>query len=113
MTTFRSLLFTFQEPAQQQRGLGGNFFLFQMAIIFAIIYFVMIRPKVKQERKHREQIAQLKKGDEVVTAGGVVGEVIHIKDDRVTIKSGESRFIVMRDRIADIPSMTAKEEKRA
>lgn len=84
-----------------------------MAIIFAIIYFLMIRPKVKQERKHREQIAQLKKGDEVVTAGGVIGEVIHIKDDRVTIKSGESRFVVMRDRIADIPSMTAKEEKRA
>ena len=84
-----------------------------MAIIFAIIYFVMIRPKVKQERRHREQIAQLKKGDEVVTAGGVVGEVIHIRDDRVTIKSGESRFVVMRDRIADIPSMTAKEEKRA
>jgi len=84
-----------------------------MAIIFAIIYFLMIRPKVKQERRHREQIAQLKKGDEVVTAGGVVGEVIHIRDDRVTIKSGESRFVVMRDRIADIPSMTAKEEKRA
>ena len=84
-----------------------------MAIIFAIIYFLMIRPKVRQERRHREQIAQLKKGDEVVTAGGVVGEVIHIKDDRVTIKSGESRFVVMRDRIADIPSMTAKEEKRA
>ena len=84
-----------------------------MAIIFAIIYFLMIRPKVKQERRHREQIAQLKQGDEVVTAGGVVGEVIHIRDDRVTIKSGESRFVVMRDRIADIPSMTAKEEKRA
>ncbi len=113
MTTFWSLLFSFQQPAQQQRGPGGSFFLFQMAIIFAIIYFLMIRPKVKQERRHREQIAQLKKGDEVVTAGGVVGEVIHIKDDRVTIKSGESRFVVMRDKIADIPSMTAKEEKRA
>lgn len=113
MTTFWSLLFIFQQPAQEQRGSGGTFFLFQMAIIFAIIYFLMIRPKVKQERRHREQIAQLKKGDEVVTAGGVVGEVIHIKDDRVTIKSGESRFVVMRDRIADIPSMTANEKKRA
>ncbi len=112
MTTFWSLLFAFQEPAQQPRGPGGSFFLFQMAIIFAIIYFLMIRPKVRQERRHRGQIAQLKKGDEVVTAGGVVGEVIHIKDDRVTIKSGESRFIVMRDRIADIPSMTAKQERR-
>ncbi len=87
--------------------------MFQMAIIFAIIYFLMIRPKVRQERRHREQLGKLKKGDEVVTAGGVVGEVIHIRDDRVTIKSGESRFVVMRDRIADIPSMTEKQEKRA
>ena len=111
MTIFRSLLFAFQQPAQPQRGTGGTFFLFQMALIFAIIYFVMIRPKVKRERQHREQIAQLKKGDEVVTTGGIVGEVIYIKDDRVTIQSGESRFVVMRDRIADIPSMTAKQEK--
>ena len=112
MTTFRSLLFAFQQATEQQRGPGGSFFLFQMAIIFAIIYFLMIRPKVRQERRHREQIAQLKKGDEVVTAGGVVGEVIHIRDDRVTIKSAESRFVVMRDRIADIPSMTERQEKR-
>ena len=111
MTTFRSLLFAFQQPAQQQQGPGGTFFLFQMALIFAIIYFVMIRPKVKRERQHREQIAQLKKGDEVVTAGGVVGEVIYIRDDRVTIQSGESRFVVMRDRITDIPAMTEEQEK--
>ena len=45
---------------------------------------------------------QLKKGDEVVTVGGIVGEVIHIKDDRVTVKSGESRLVVRRDRISDI-----------
>ena len=108
MTTLGSLLFAFQETAQQPRSPGTSFFLVQMLIIFAIIYFFMIRPKVKRERQHREQVTQLKKGDEVVTAGGIVGEIVHLKDDRVTIKSGESRFVVMRDRIADIPSTTTE-----
>ena len=108
MTTLGSLLFAFQETAQQPRSPGTSFFLVQMLIIFAIIYFFMIRPKVKREREHREQVTQLKKGDEVVTAGGIVGEIVHLKDDRVTIKSGESRFVVMRDRIADIPSTTTE-----
>ncbi len=106
MTTLWSMLFDLQEPAQPARSPGSSFFLIKMLLIFAIIYFFMIRPKMKQERKHREQVTQLKKGDEVVTAGGIVGEVVHLKDDRVTVKSGESRIVVMRERIADIPSMT-------
>ncbi len=108
MTTLGSLLFAFQETGQAPRAPGTSFFLVQMLLIFAIIYFFMIRPKMKRERQHREQVTQLKKGDEVVTAGGIVGEIVHLKDDRVTIKSGESRFVVMRDRIADIPSTTTE-----
>lgn len=113
MTTLWSLLVAFQEPAQPAaRGPGGGFFIFQMALIFAIIYFLMIRPKVKQERQHRERVAQLQKGDEVVTAGGIIGEVIHLREDRVTLKSGESRFVVVRDRIASIPSKEANPQER-
>ncbi len=113
MTALWSLLLAFQEPAQPEpRGPGGGFFLVQMALIFAIIYFLMIRPKVKQERQHRERVSQLQKGDEVVTAGGIIGEVIHLRDDRVTVKSGESRFIVLRERIASIPSKEAKPQER-
>ncbi|MCH6547309.1 MAG: preprotein translocase subunit YajC [Gemmatimonadetes bacterium] len=82
MTTLWSMLFALQEPAQPARSPGSSFFLIQMLLIFAIIYFFMIRPKMKQERKHRERVTQLKKGDEVITAGGIVGEVVHIKDDR-------------------------------
>src|SRR5689334_14881076 len=85
----------------------------QFGLIVAIIYFIMIRPQQKQRRKHEELLNQLKRGDEVVTSGGIIGEVIHIKevgtesgksraDDRVTIKSGESRLIVERGRIARI-----------
>jgi len=85
----------------------------QFALIIAIIYFIMIRPQQRQRKKHEELLGALKRGDEVVTAGGIIGEVIHIKemategggtraDDRVTIKSGESRLVVERGRIARI-----------
>jgi preprotein translocase subunit YajC len=85
----------------------------QFALIIGIIYFIMIRPQQRQRKKHEELLSALKRGDEVVTAGGIVGEVIHIRemtteggatraDDRVTIKSGESRLVVERGRIARI-----------
>ena len=91
--------------------------LVQFTLIIAIIYFVLIRPQQRTRRKHEDALKSLKRGDEIVTAGGIIGEVIHIKetskdgganrlDDRVTIKSGESRLIVERGRIARITSGT-------
>ncbi|MBI2536400.1 MAG: preprotein translocase subunit YajC [Gemmatimonadetes bacterium] len=87
-------------------------FVFQMAAIIAIFYFLIIRPKVQQERKHRDRPQQLKRGDEAVTAGGLVGEVIHLKDDRVTLKTGEARVVVQRDRIAEIRTPKVAEEEK-
>ena len=102
--------------AQAGGGGGGSSltpFIVQFALIIAIIYFIMVRPQQKQRRQHETALRALKRGDEVVTAGGIVGEVIHIKematdakankmDDRVTIKSAESRLVVERGRIARI-----------
>jgi preprotein translocase subunit YajC len=98
-----------------QFGSSGNPLmgpLFMYAAIFAIFYFILIRPQQRQRKQHEETIQSLKKGDEVVTAGGIVGEVLHIKavgadgktsqEDRITIKSGESRLVVERGRIARI-----------
>ena len=102
-------LFLLFAPTGQPGGRGLGIFLFQMAAFIAIIYFLLIRPKVQQEKRHREQIAQVKRGDEIVTVGGLVGEVVHIKDDRLTVKSGESRVVVQRDRIAEVRSPSAAE----
>ncbi len=113
MTSPWPLAFAFQQPSPQTTGPSSGFFLFQLALIFGIISFLMIRPKVKKEKEHRERVSQLKKGDQVVTAGGIVGKVVHLQDDRITVKSGESRFVVMRDRVADIPSGDRKQEKPA
>jgi preprotein translocase subunit YajC len=96
---------------------GGNSilpFVFQIGAIFAIFYFLMIRPQQKQKREHEQRLRNIKRGDEVVTAGGIIGKVMHVAetvkdgkpertmDDRVTIKSDESRFIVERGRIAKV-----------
>jgi preprotein translocase subunit YajC len=81
--------------------------------IFAIFYFILIRPQATQRKKHDEMVRNLKKGDEIVTSGGLVGEVLFIKEkggddksngmeDRVTIKSGDTRVIIERGRIARI-----------
>jgi preprotein translocase subunit YajC len=85
-----------------QGGGGLSIFLIQMMAIIAIFYFLIIRPKSQQEKKHKERLAQLRRGDRVVTVGGIIGEVVHIKDNQLTIKSGESRLIVQRERIADL-----------
>lgn len=88
-------------------------FLFQLAAISAIVYFFMIRPHQKQRRQHEERLRNLKRGDMVVTSGGIVGEVVHMKelkeaaaqrslDDHITIKSAESRLVIERGRIAKI-----------
>ena len=103
------LLFFFQ--AQERTGPGFSIFLFQMLAFVAIIYFLMIRPKMRQEKQHRERLAQLRKGDEIVTAGGIVGKVVHLNENHVTIRSDESRLVVARARIAEINSPEAKEEK--
>lgn len=85
-----------------QEGLGMGWFLFQLIAIFGIFYFLIIRPQRKQQQRHRELLASLQKGDRVVTSGGIVGEVVHLKDEEVTVRSGEARFVVLRSNIANI-----------
>jgi preprotein translocase subunit YajC len=98
LATF-ALLFA---PSGQGAGGGLTVFLFQIAALVAIFYFMLIRPQRRQQAQHRQLLASLQKGDRVVTSGGIVGEVIHLKDDEITVKSGESRFIVLRANIANI-----------
>ena len=105
-------VFFFFAPAGEGGSGGMAIFLFQMLAIIAIFYFLIIRPKVKQERDHRQRLQEIKKGDEVVTAGGVIGEIVHLKDSRVTIKSGDSRLIIHRDRIAEVHPPGSKEEAK-
>ena len=90
-------------------GSSSTAFIFQLVAIVAIFYFVLIRPQQAQRKKHEESLRALKRGDQVVTFGGIIGEVVHVKEsegggleDQITIRSAESRLIVERGRIARI-----------
>ncbi len=106
-------LFLLFAPSGDGRG-GMGIFLFQMLAFVAIIYFLMIRPKIQQEKRHRERLGQIKRGDEIVTTGGIMGKVVHVDDDKLTIKSGESRLIVQRGRVGEVHTPgTEAETKRS
>ena len=121
MTT-TTLFLALQAPAG-----GGTLLplLFQFAAIAAIFYFLVVRPQQKQRKAHEERLGALKRGDQVVTVGGLVCEVVHIRElkpgatgraaleDQVTIKSGESRVIVERGRIAKVVGETAAPTREA
>ena len=62
-----------------------------LALMFGLLYFIMIRPERKKKKEAEQMRDALKVGDEVTTIGGVVGEVCHIKDDNVVIEVGADR----------------------
>jgi preprotein translocase subunit YajC len=88
--------------------------IFMYGAIFAIFYFILIRPGQKQRKEHEAMLRTLKKGDEIVTTGGVIGTVLTIKDstagdpkatgdqDKVIISSEGTKIAIERGRIARI-----------
>jgi len=94
-------------PTNTQGGAGMGFLLVQVGLIFAVFYFLILRPQSVARKKHAELLAALKKGDEVVTAGGLMGRVKDIKDEKVTIETGTSAVVVHRQRIVQVGGTAA------
>ena len=96
-----------------QGGPGMGAFVIQIALFIGIFYFLLIRPQRRQQAQHKLLLESLQRGDRIVTSSGIVGEVIHIKDDEVTVRSGESKFVILRSGIASITNRTGTEVKPA
>lgn len=109
-------LLLLQAPATAPAAGGPSSMVFfiQIGVIIAIFYFIVLRPQRKQQKALEASLMSMSKGDEVVTAGGLIGEVVHIKDtvtdgkpsasmgDRITIRSGEAKVVVERGRIVRV-----------
>ncbi|HMU62174.1 MAG TPA: preprotein translocase subunit YajC [Gemmatimonadales bacterium] len=81
--------------------------LLQIGLIGAVFYFLILRPQSQARKKHADMLAALKKGDEVITSGGLMGKVKSIKDQEVTLESGESTVVVHRTRIVQVGDTAA------
>lgn len=79
-------------------------FVLPMALIFGLMYLMLIRPQKKKEKKTQELLNSLQVGWAVTTIGGITGKIINIKDDEVTIESGVERtkILVKRWAVKDV-----------
>ena len=66
-------------------------FILSMVVLFAIFYFLMIRPENKRKKKVEEMRSALKNGDEIITIGGIRGKIVNISGDNITFETGEDR----------------------
>jgi len=83
---------------------GGGFMgsLIMIALIFVIFYFLLILPAKKRQKKHQEMVNSIEVGDGVITAGGIVGKVTAVYEDRVEIDSKGTKLEVVKNYIASV-----------
>ena len=102
----------FITPAYAQAADGGEpSFLVSMLpliLIFVIFYFLLIRPQQKRAREHAQMVANLRRGDQVVTAGGVIGKVTRVGEgDEIEVEIADGvRVKVVRNTISAVLSKT-------
>jgi preprotein translocase subunit YajC len=87
--------------------------LIQLGLIVLIFYWLLIRPQRRERERHSAMIAALKKGDEISTVGGIIGTVVHVEEDRLTIKTAENtRVTVERGKVSRTMGAGKEEQKR-
>ena len=82
---------TLLENAEPGNPLGGSMGLIIMILMFVVLYFIMIRPQKKQEKKDAEMRQNLAVGDEVTTIGGIIGKVVSIKDETFVLETTKDK----------------------
>ncbi len=93
-----------------QPGASGFSALLPLILMFIIFYFLLIRPQQKKTKEHREMIQNLKKGDRIITGGGIHGRVTGMDDTTVTVEIADKvRVKLNRSNVAGLVTPTAKE----
>lgn len=107
-------LFTLEATATQSGATGSPVtMIVMMAVLFGAMYFLMIRPQKKQQKKDQEMRDSTQVGDEVTTIGGIIGRVVTVKEDSIVIETGADRNKMKITRWAIQQNNTAVEKARA
>jgi preprotein translocase subunit YajC len=92
-------------------GGGGLNQLIPIILMFVVFYFLLIRPQQKKAKEHQNMLANLKRGDNIVTQGGLVGKITGLTDKMVTLEVAEKiRIRVLRTHIAGKQSENGESE---
>jgi preprotein translocase subunit YajC len=114
---FDSVAFAMAPPAGggDAGGLGGILGgpLPMLVLMFAIFYFLLIRPQQKKQKAHRAMLDALKKGDKVWTNGGILGTIVDIDGDNLTIEIAAGvNVVIKRGFVADKDGASAADNKK-
>lgn len=105
----------FATPAYAQAAAGGAaggiIGFVPILLIFAIMYFLMIRPQQKKVKEHKAMVEALRRGDQVVTSGGMIGKVVKVADAEVEVELAPNvKVRVIKNTIAQVMSKTEPAE---
>ncbi len=108
-----SFVFSVYAQGGKSPGSGGmaGSFIPMMVVMFIVIYFFMIRPEQRKQKDKKNMMENLKKGDKILTIGGIYGTVGNIKDDTVMVRIGDNTTVKFaKSAISSV--ITNKEESR-
>ncbi len=99
------VLLTLGQQSDAPSGAGGCVQLAPLLLMFVIFYFLLLRPQQKRQKEHREMLSRLKKGDRVVTRGGLIGVIDSLTDDEAVLEIADRvKVRVQRAQVNQLPS---------
>lgn len=91
---FPEVAYAMAPPAGGDGGAGGALgALMPLILMFVIFYFLLIRPQQKKQKQHREMLSALKKGDKVLTGGGIYGRIVEVDGDVLRVDIGNDMVV--------------------
>ena len=95
-----TLLLLLAEPAHAMGGGGDGqggtpLVILPYVLMFVVLYFLILRPQIKKQKAQQKMISELKKGDKIVTSGGIHGVILNLKDEVISVKIAENVRVEM------------------
>lgn len=115
---FESIAFAMGTPQAGGAAPEGTDMLMQflpLILMFAIFWFLLIRPQQKRAKAHKQMLSELKRGDHVMTSSGIIGRILEIDDEQVLLESGDSKLRLSRAAVGGLiqpKSADASTEKK-
>ena len=93
----------YAQAAGAAGGAGAIAQFIPLILIFVIMYFLILRPQQKRMKEHRNMVSELKRGDQVITQGGLIGKVTDVKDDELAVEIAQGvKVRVVRATVAQV-----------
>ena len=106
-------MFTFlTDAANNPTGLfSGPYFFVMIALFIGVFYFMVLRPENKKKKEQEALRNSIRKGDQIVTIGGIIGKVVNIKDDKIVIETSEDQVRLELMKWSVMTNNTAEKDK--